>query len=138
MLVLTLEQSGNLAGLIYIDPLCSRTLRQTRHRHDLAGQRYDEACACGNLQVADSYLKIGRCAELRLIVCQGVLRLCYTDRAVAVAHILKLLCLLLRICSQNRLLATVNLLNDLVQLILDAALAALTAISLNFCGISSV
>ena len=121
-LIYGLEQSADLSSLVYIDSLCSRYLGQTRHGHDLAGQGYDKACACGNLQVAYRYLEIGRRAQLLLVVGQAVLGLCYADRAVAKSERFQLLRLLLSVRCQDNSLAAVDLLYDLVQLILDASL----------------
>ena len=113
-----LEQSADLSGLVYVDSLCSRYLRQTRHSHDLAGQSYDKACACGNLQVAYGYLEVCGSAQLCLVVCQAVLSLGYADRAVAESESLKLFRLLLSVRCQDNSLAAVDLLYDLVQLCL--------------------
>ena len=44
-----LEQTCDLSCLVYIDLLSSRYFRQTWHGHDVTGQGYDEACACGKL-----------------------------------------------------------------------------------------
>src|SRR5699024_7062174 len=82
-----LEQSGNLSILIDVDTNCSRNFRQTRHGHDLSGQGYDKACACGNLQLAYGYFEIGRSPQLRLVVGQAVLCLRNTDRAVAESQV---------------------------------------------------
>ena len=35
-----LEQAGNLSCLIYINTLCCRNFRKTRHSHDLSGKSY--------------------------------------------------------------------------------------------------
>ena len=116
-----LEQSCNLSSSVYIDTLCCRNFRQTWHGHDVTGQGYDEACTCGDFQVTYGNFESGRCAEFGLIIGQAVLGFCHTDRAAAVAHCLKLFCLLLRICCQDCSLAAINLLYNLVDLLLDRA-----------------
>ena len=80
-----LEQSCNLSSSVYIDTLCCRNFRQTWHGHDVTGQGYDEACACGNFQVSYGYFKVCRCAQFCLVIGQAVLCLSHTDRAVAEA-----------------------------------------------------
>ena len=80
-----LEQTSNFSCLIYIDLLSSRHFWQSRHGHDLTGQGYDEACACGNFQVSYGYFKVCRCTQFGLVIGQAVLCLSHTDRAVAEA-----------------------------------------------------
>ena len=104
-----LEKSSDLSGFVYIDSLSSRYLRESWHGHDLAGEGYDEACTCGNLQVTYSYFKVCRCAQFGLVICQAVLCLGYTDRAVAESESLKLFCLFLGICCKNYFLTAVDL-----------------------------
>ena len=63
-----LEQSGDLTGLIHIDPLSSRNLRKTWHGHNLAGQSYDKACTCGDLQVTYRYFESSRSTQFVLVI----------------------------------------------------------------------
>ena len=64
-----LEQTGNLSCLIYINTLCCRNFRKTRHGHDLSCKSYYKACSCGNLQISDSYFKVCRSSQFCLVVC---------------------------------------------------------------------
>ena len=116
------EKSSDLTGLVYINSLCSRYFWQSWHGHDLACQSYDETCTCGDLQVTYSNFEVCRRAEFGLVICQTVLCLSYTDRAVAKSKSFELFCLFLSICSQNNLFTTIYFLNDLIQFILDGAL----------------
>ena len=102
MVTLLSEKSSNLSGLVYINSLCSRYFWQSWHSHDLTCQSYDEACTRGDLQVTYSNFEVCRCAEFGLVICQTVLCLSYTDRAVAKAKSFELFCLFL--CKIQHLL----------------------------------
>ena len=91
-LLLFLEQTRDPSILIDIDLLCRWHLRKSWHRHDVAGQRYDESCARGYFQVADSYCKVLRCAEQLRIVRKAVLRLRHTDRIVTKSKLRRFAC----------------------------------------------
>ena len=116
-----LKQTGNFSVLIHVNTFCRRNFRKSWHRHDFTGQSYNKTSACGNLQIAYGYFEIGRSSQLRLIVSQAVLGLCNTDRTVAESQVFQLFRLFLRICSENNFLSAVYFLNNLIQLVLDAA-----------------
>ena len=111
-LLLFLEQTRDPSILIDIDLLCRWHLRKSWHRHDVAGQRYDESCARGYFQVADSYYKVLRCAEQLRIVRKAVLRLRHTDRIVTKSKLSQAFCLLLCCIREYNAIAVVDLLHD--------------------------
>ena len=70
-----LEQAGDLAVLIHVDPLCSGNLGKTGHGHDLTGEGNQEAGAGSDLDVPYRDGKAHRSAQLGLIVREGILGL---------------------------------------------------------------
>ena len=127
---LFLEQTRDPSILIDIDLLCRRHLRKSWHRHDVAGQRYDEACTRGYFQVADSYRKVLRCAEQLRIVRKAILRLRHTDRIVTKSKLSQAFCLLLCCIREYNAIAVVDLLHDRIQFLLDRCIGLVAVVEL--------
>jgi hypothetical protein len=85
-----LEQAGDDAVFIYIDALGGGGLRQTGHRHDVARERDDEACARADLQIAHRDAVVPRRAALGSVIGEGVLRFGNADGKVPEPESLKL------------------------------------------------
>ena len=68
-----LKQASDDAVFVDVDPLGGGHLRQTRHRHDVARQRDDEARARRDLDIADRHGEVLGRAELRRVIREAVL-----------------------------------------------------------------
>src|SRR4051812_26625295 len=71
-------------------------LRKAGHGHDVAGQRDNEACTSGRIDIPNCDTKTGGAAKLGGIIGEGVLSLGYADRRLPQAHRLTLRDVLVR------------------------------------------
>ena len=116
------EQSDDTAVFCDVDAFCGGNLGKTGHGHDVAGQNDDEACACGDLDVADGDGEAFGCAEELLVIGEAVLRFCHANGKLVKAECSQSSDLLLCSGFDGNALATVNAGDDLGDLFFEGIL----------------
>ena len=84
-IILLLEQSGNFT-VFYINSICCRYFRKTRHGHDCSGKSNNKSCSCIYIDFTDMDIKVLRTSKKLRIIGQRILVLCHTYRELAKAH----------------------------------------------------
>ena len=57
------EQSVDIALAVNVDAVGGGNLGKSGHSHNVAGVDYHKACACGELDITDGYLKAEYCSD---------------------------------------------------------------------------
>ena len=108
----SLEQTCDLSVVCYINSICCRYFRQSRHGHYCTRQSDNESCTGTDIDFSDMDIKILRSSKLLRIIWQGILILRHTYREIWESHLFDLCDLLWRSRFIHHISCTIDFLCD--------------------------
>ena len=110
VIFLLLKQPRNIAVAVHINIICGRGFRQSRHRHNIARERDNKACARRQPQFTHGQGKAARRAQKRGIVRQRILCFGNANRLIAFAECFNIRQILFRLRGEYHTVRAVDFL----------------------------